>query len=219
MTTLTPGQIKQQAINAGFTGNDVNVAVAVALAESGGNARAHNSKPPDNSYGLWQINMLGNMGPSRRKWFKISSNEELFDPATNAKAARMIKGSSGWKAWTTYTRGTYLKHMNTAKQAVPTGEATEPDKLTIQPVKSPLPFGPDDIAGAVGGVVGAGTGITGAVREGVNAVTTGVSRSVVNVAVIMVALSMAALGIFILLRNQAATLAGPAAKAVLKGLR
>lgn len=84
---------------------------AIAMAESGGNPRAHNAIPPDNSYGLWQINMLGSLGPARRKQYGISSNSQLFDPATNARAAAMILKGQGLKAWSTYTSGAYKKYM------------------------------------------------------------------------------------------------------------
>jgi hypothetical protein len=124
MANLTAGQIKGYASAAGFQGNDLNIAVAVALAESGGNPSAHNPKPPDDSYGLWQINMLGSMGPARRKQYKLSKNEDLYDPATNARVAYGIFKGSGWSAWTTYTRGTYKKYMTDAGGAV--SDVTEP---------------------------------------------------------------------------------------------
>src|SRR4051794_8716603 len=103
MPTLSADAIRQYASAAGFSGNDLDIAVAVALAESGGNPKAHNATPPDDSYGLWQINMLGKLGPDRRKRFGLTSNDQLYDPATNAKAARIIFQGSGWSAWTTYT--------------------------------------------------------------------------------------------------------------------
>lgn len=121
MAKLTAEQIKGYASSAGFTGNDLNIAVAVAFAESGGDPQSHNPKPPDNSYGLWQINMLGSMGPDRRKRFKLSKNEDLYDPATNARVAYGIykeQGGSTFKPWTTYTSGTYKKFMAEAGGAV-----------------------------------------------------------------------------------------------------
>src|ERR1044072_6380361 len=107
MATLTRDQISQYATGAGFSGDDVDIAVAVALAESGGNTTSHNTKPPDDSYGLWQINMYGALGPSRRKTFGLKTDADLFDPVVNAKAAKSIKDGSGWNAWTTYTTGKY----------------------------------------------------------------------------------------------------------------
>jgi len=120
MAVLSDAQIAAYARGAGFTGNDVAIAVAVALAESGGNPRAHNGNAAtgDNSYGLWQINMLGAMGPARRKQFGISSNDALFDPATNARAARAIyKGGNSWRPWSTYNSGSYLRFMARGKTA------------------------------------------------------------------------------------------------------
>lgn len=121
MANLTDEQIKSYASGAGFAGNDLNIAVAVARAESGGNPNAHNSTPPDDSYGLWQINMYSTLGPSRRKQFGISKNEDLFNPALNAKAAHTIFQNNGWKAWTTYTRGTYKQYLNEAETASASG--------------------------------------------------------------------------------------------------
>ena len=97
---------------AGFTGQGLRTAMAVAMAESGGNARAYNPKGRDLSYGLFQINMLGGMGPERRKKYGLASNEALFDPATNARVAyAMSNGGKNWKPWTTYTSGKYQKYL------------------------------------------------------------------------------------------------------------
>lgn len=118
MSKLSPDVIASYAVNAGFSGDDTKIAVAVALAESGGDTQSHNSTPPDDSYGLWQINMLGSLGPSRRKRYNLKSNADLFDPTINARVAHGIFQESGWKAWTTYTRGTYKKYLNTADQSL-----------------------------------------------------------------------------------------------------
>lgn len=113
---LTASQVAGVARQAGFPESEIPTAVAVAHAESGFNPRAHNAVPPDNSYGLWQINMLGSLGPGRRKAFGISSNDALFDPATNARAAHKIweGGGKSWRPWTTYTHGTYKAYINDA---------------------------------------------------------------------------------------------------------
>jgi len=98
---------------AGGSAASAPVAAAIALAESGGRPDAHNPKPPDDSYGLWQINMLGSLGPARRRQYGLSSNDQLFDPLTNAKAAVAISGGgSSFGAWSTYTNGAYKSHLN-----------------------------------------------------------------------------------------------------------
>ena len=115
---LTDAQIAGAAKAAGFSGANLAKAVAIALAESGGNAEAHNAVPPDNSYGLWQINMLGSMGPARRKQFGLKSNEDLYNPTTNAKAAYSIaSGGKNFGPWSTYGSGAYLRYMSRANKA------------------------------------------------------------------------------------------------------
>ena len=139
MAVISDGAIAAAAKGAGLSGDAVAVAVAIALAESGGNTTSHNGVPPDNSYGLWQINMLGSMGPERRKQFGLTSNEQLYDPATNARAMYSISnGGKNWKPWTTYTRGTYLAFMARGRSvANSSGTPTSSDSGTNQtPVAS-----------------------------------------------------------------------------------
>ena len=105
---------------AGFTGDALTTAYAVAKAESGGRSSAYNGPSNgtgDDSYGLFQINMIGTLGPERlnKTWhsadgskFKLNDRSDLFDPLTNAKVAyHMSNGGKNWSAWTTYTSGTY----------------------------------------------------------------------------------------------------------------
>lgn len=122
MAGLTPTEIAVCAIlGSGSTRNrdKLVTAVAVALGESGGNPNAHNDKPPDDSYGLWQINMLGNLGPSRRERFGLKSNAELFNPIKNATAMWSISsGGSNFRPWTQYTNGGYRNHLTDARTGV-----------------------------------------------------------------------------------------------------
>lgn len=109
-------------VGVGKLDETVAVATAIAWAESGGNATAHNPNRAtgDDSYGLWQINMLGSMGPRRRILFGISSNEKLLDPVTNANAMVKLwlnKGRS-FRDWTTYNNGKYKSFLPQAREAV-----------------------------------------------------------------------------------------------------
>lgn len=189
MANLSREQIAFLAKGVGWKGSDVNIAVAVALAESGGNPRAHNATPPDNSYGLWQINMLGAMGPDRRKKFGLQSNEDLFQPAVNARAAYGIWKGSGWKAWTTYTRGTYKQYMAGDLSAPETGGSEPPVAST------------DDSIG-------------GKIQSGLNAVGANVVKSVANIGGIVGAAVLLVLGVLVLARNVVPV--GKAFKAVKK---
>lgn len=114
---LTPTQIYAVARKGGFSKPQAVLATAIALAESGGDAHIVNDTPAtgDLSYGLWQINMIGRMGPDRLKQFGIPSNEALADPVTNARAAYIVSGGGkNFNPWTTYTSGAYAKNLSTA---------------------------------------------------------------------------------------------------------
>lgn len=124
-TVLSANEIAYYAKAAGFSAGEVGLATAIALAESGGNTRAHNTRPPDNSYGLWQINMYGTLAVGRRVQFGIATNDQLFDPAVNARAALSIRRGQGWTAWSVYTNGAYKKHLTAANAAA--GAPTAPD--------------------------------------------------------------------------------------------
>ena len=119
--TLDAKQIVQVARAAGIPEKDVPLMTAIALAESGGKSGAHNTKYPDNSYGLWQINMLDEpgymLGEERRKRFGLKSNDELFNPITNAKAAYAILKQQGFGAWSVYTNRSYEQFLPAAKKA------------------------------------------------------------------------------------------------------
>jgi hypothetical protein len=118
----------------------VMAAIAMAETRGSGDTNAHNTTPPDDSYGPWQINMYGPLGPSRRKAFGLSKNEDLFNPLTNALAAKKIANSQGLSAWSTYNDGLYKQYMN--------GSAAEPvDQASVETVAS-IP----DVAGSVADV-------------------------------------------------------------------
>lgn len=87
---------------AGFKGKALQTAFGIAKRESGGRPDAFNPdrSTGDQSYGLFQINMLGSMGPSRRNQFGLKRNEDLLDPLVNARAAyRMSNGGKDFGAW------------------------------------------------------------------------------------------------------------------------
>lgn len=127
-TVLSANEIAYYAKAAGFPDGEVGLATAIAMAESGGNTRAHNQRPPDNSYGLWQINMYGTLATGRRLMFGIATNDQLFDPTVNARAALMIRRGQGWTAWSVYSSGAYKKHLTAANAAA--GAPTAPGGST-----------------------------------------------------------------------------------------
>lgn len=98
----------------GIKGDDLRIMLAIAEAESGLNARAHNGTPPDDSYGLFQINMLGKMGEDRRRRYGLSSNDDLYDPATNVRIAADLYRGGGFQPWSVYTNGRYQNYLGNA---------------------------------------------------------------------------------------------------------
>ena len=103
-------QLTQFALDAGFPAEIAPTMGRIAMGESSGNPRAFNGKGSDQSYGLMQINMLGDMGPERRAKFGLTSNEDLFDPVTNFRVAKGIYDSQGLGAWGAYTNGSWQNY-------------------------------------------------------------------------------------------------------------
>lgn len=133
--------------NAGFRGQNVYTMYGIVMAESGGNPLSHNPNPPDDSYGLAQINMLGSMGPSRRAQFNLKSNNDLYDPATNLRVAYALSNNgTNFSPWSTYTSGAYQKYtggpfttiVNTNAATGASIVAGNPD--TSSPPGPPAPF-------------------------------------------------------------------------------
>lgn len=117
---LSVAQMVSLAKEAGFSDEEAVIMAAIGAGESSGRTGAHNpdASSGDNSYGIWQINMLGKMGPVRRSEFGIEDNKELFDPKQNAKAARIIYEQQGFEAWSVYKNGDYEKYLGTAKASL-----------------------------------------------------------------------------------------------------
>jgi hypothetical protein len=114
---LTIEQLVGLAKGAGFGADEAVIMAAIAMGESGGNSNRTNFVPPDKSYGLWQINMIGGLGPARLREFGLSSEDQLLDPVTNAKAAYAIRKSQGLSAWTVYKAGIYKNFLAQAQAA------------------------------------------------------------------------------------------------------
>lgn len=99
---LTDTELIELLSLVGFKGNSLKTAWAVVMRESRGNPTSRNNTPAtgDNSYGLFQINMIGGLGESRREKFNIEKDSDLFDPVTNAKAAfYMTARGTNWGSW------------------------------------------------------------------------------------------------------------------------
>lgn len=86
---------------------DTHLAYAVCMAESSGIATQHNYSDAtgDDSWGLFQINLYGNLKYSR------PSPDKLVDPVFNVNHAYGMWSAGGWTQWGAYTSGMYLRYM------------------------------------------------------------------------------------------------------------
>lgn len=181
---LSAKQIAQVARQAGISEDKIPTMVAIAMAESGGNSEAHNPKYPDNSFGLWQINMLDEpgyyLGAERRQKYGLSSNEQLKDPLTNAKAAFDILNSQGLSAWSVYTSGIYQNHLPDAQAAVSSTPRTAPNLQlpnTNNSINIPMPANQSQQQSSGSGSNG---GLMGALNDAGNALNTFITHRFLN---------------------------------------
>ena len=101
-TAFTDEELVKMLSIVGFEGKALKVAWAVVKKESNGRPLAFNGniKTGDNSYGIFQINMIGGLGVARRDKFDLDSNKDLFDPVVNAQIAfHMSNEGSDWSSW------------------------------------------------------------------------------------------------------------------------
>jgi hypothetical protein len=114
-TSLTDSQLVELLKAVGFKGKALKTAWAVAKAESNGRPFAFNgnTKTGDSSFGIFQINMLGTLGPDRRDKFELDLNAELFSPVRNAEIVyHMTKSGTDWSSWSSYNKGAHYKWLN-----------------------------------------------------------------------------------------------------------
>lgn len=112
--------LQSYASNAGFSGDDLNTACAVALAESSGNPGAVGdlNVTPGGSIGLWQVNL---------KAHPEYTADQLKDPQTNANAAYAIYQAAGdaFTPWTTFNTGAYLAYVPASTAAPDTSTVAD----------------------------------------------------------------------------------------------
>ena len=124
VTDLRPGvkvgmrEYLQLGLQNGLSKEEAIEMAAVGMAESTGNSGVRNSNPDtgDDSYGLWQINMIGNLGPDRLRRYGLRSAEDLKDPETNARVMAAMLRTDGKTAWGAYKDKRYLQYMAEARR-------------------------------------------------------------------------------------------------------
>lgn len=147
MTTLDAHGIAKVAMGAGATGGALATAVAVALAESGGDVGIVSKMNKNGTFdrGLWQINDIHT---------QYDRNRLVTDPAYNAQAAAEI--SSGWTnfaPWVAYNTGAYKSYLGDAEAAAGT-TVPSAGHLSAGGVGLPSIPNPVDVVTGVGGALG-----------------------------------------------------------------
>jgi len=104
--TLTNNELIELLSTVGFKGKSLRTAWAVAMKESNGRPVAHNDtiSTGDNSYGIFQVNMIGSLGKDRlalfNEKFGVQKHTDLFDPVTNVQVVHyMTRGGTDWSSW------------------------------------------------------------------------------------------------------------------------
>jgi Lysozyme like domain len=114
---LSPHELAYVAETAGFSGEDLVTAVAVALAESGGDTEAMGRSDSGTSvgnrdHGLWQISGRWHGMKLQATWWR--------NPYANAQMAFKIWNDAGqkWTPWAVFNSGIYEKYLPDARIAV-----------------------------------------------------------------------------------------------------
>ncbi len=109
MGVYSAREIYRFARLAGFSPDQATTMTAIALAESGGDSRAHNTSGED-SRGLWQINV-----PQHGDW---AARRDMYDPVENARAAFKISGGGkDVSPWTTTHGGARARYLGYRAEA------------------------------------------------------------------------------------------------------
>lgn len=95
---LNDTELSYLLYQAGFRGKQHRLAWIVAKGESTGRPKSLNKF---DCYGLFQINMSGELKADRLKKYKLKSVAALYDPLVNSKVAfKMSRKGTNWSAWT-----------------------------------------------------------------------------------------------------------------------
>ena len=128
MANLTIDALVQLAQQGGWTGSDILIAAAIAMAESSGNPDAvHQNTNGTTDYGLWQINTVHDSdswgGPG---WAEACKG----NPILCAQRAYEVYRQQGWDAWTTYKSGAYKKYLIAGTPSTPPAPSGTPVPTT-----------------------------------------------------------------------------------------
>lgn len=115
LTDIQIAAFASKAWSPTINANEISIATAIALAESGGNPAAENHANKDGSidYGLWQINTVH---ANRFRLIKYKDSNlwaHRLEPEANAMMAYQVFANAGrsWSPWTVYRTGAYKQYL------------------------------------------------------------------------------------------------------------
>jgi hypothetical protein len=110
--TITDAQTVSWAQQGGFTGTDLQIAVAVSFTENASRRvdAVHTNSNGSHDLGEWQINDQAH--PDLLQQFP------MWWSVQNANMAKSVHDASGWGAWTTFADGDYKANMDRAAAAI-----------------------------------------------------------------------------------------------------
>lgn len=173
---LTPQEIAGYAKAAGFPQSELQTAVAVALAESGGNPGAVNRANSNGSvdYGLFQINTVHG---------SLLTQGDKFNPADNAKMAFTVWSRAGnkWTPWSVYKSGRYRAYIpqGTLGSAAP---AETPQATASAPTNAPATVQATGVGGAL-------DALTGGLLSGIGGILIRLGLLILGSAMVLVAVA------------------------------
>ncbi|MET1007142.1 MAG: transglycosylase SLT domain-containing protein [Propionibacteriaceae bacterium] len=117
--------VARQAAARYFPADQVDVATAVAGAESSWNPTAVN-KAAGGNYGLWQINSVHKSLLKGRSWRTPEVNAWMAYQVWDAADGRKGDNQGRWTPWSAYNSGSYLRYLKEGAAPVASGDCLAP---------------------------------------------------------------------------------------------
>jgi len=180
----------------------MDTAIAVCLAESGGEITAKNAG--SSASGLWQIMVSVHKD-------KIGERD-VFDPVVNTDVAAQVWDDAGgkWTPWEVYTSGAYKTHLGQGEAvhaylSKVDGNTVKEQLDLIERMYKPV-VTPEELAanpGLIGGVGGSG-GVTQAIADAISSALTFMKEAGATIGFFLIALVAVVLGVvFVLSQSKA----------------
>lgn len=136
---LTLPEVVKLLRDSGASESEVEYLSAIAFKENADGSTGKVRDRPDTgdlSYGLWQINMIDDLGPARRKQFGLTSNDDLLDPRVNARAALILLRSSGKNTWRNSTKKLTTQDIKNVRE-----EMDKNKQASLTPIETKVNIG------------------------------------------------------------------------------